>query len=213
MFVIETPSCTGQRADFVVFGIRTGIVALSALLMACSERQPGADRTAKPALPAVDVAAAPTSAAARELSSPLGQASEPAEPIPHYSSYVRTMPELPGVVSWKKLAQVQIEPGAQQVPRFEPEVARLDAQQVKLQGFMLPLEVGEKHKRFILAALPPSCSFCLPGGPESVVEVVAREPIKFTNEPLVVAGRFSVLKSDPLGLYYRLTEARPASPD
>lgn len=122
------------------------------------------------------------------------------------------MPEVPGVVPWKKLAQVQVEPGAQAALQFDPDVAKLDAQQVKLQGFMLPLEVGEKHRRFILAALPPSCSFCLPGGPESVVEVVAREPLAFTIEPIVISGKFSVLKSDPLGLYYRLTEAKPATP-
>lgn len=171
-----------------------------------------------PAQPAVDVAGAPRLRTERELTSPLGksddaqESGEAAQPIPHYSNYVLTMPDIPGVVSWKQLARVQVEPAAQPSARFDPEVDKLDAQQVKLHGFMLPIEVGEKHKRFILAALPPSCSFCLPGGPESVVEVIAREPVKFTVEPIVLAGKFNVLKSDPLGLYYRLTEARPASP-
>lgn len=193
--------------------LRAGLL-LSIALVGCSEApRGGGDAVGKsmqtPAQPAADLATAPRPRTERELSAPLA---EPAEPIPHYSSYVLSMPEVPGVVPWKKLAQVQIPPAPASTPQFDAEVAKLDAQEVKLQGFMLPLEVGEKHKRFILAALPPSCGFCLPGGPESIVEVLAREPIKFTLEPIVVSGKFSVLKNDPLGLFYRLSAAKQAAP-
>ncbi|MGH8809248.1 MAG: DUF3299 domain-containing protein, partial [Noviherbaspirillum sp.] len=58
---------------------------------------------------------------------------------------------------------------------------------------------------------PPSCSFCLPAGPEGVVEVKSKTPIKYTFEPVIVSGKMSVLKDDPMGLYYRITDATPAS--
>ena len=52
-----------------------------------------------------------------------------------------------------------------------------------------------------------SCSFCTPGGPESMVEVKARTPVKYTLEPVVIEGRFAVLADDPYGLYYRVSDA------
>ena len=78
---------------------------------------------------------------------------------------------------------------------------------VKIQGFMMPLDMGEKQARFILSALPPSCSFCLPGGPEQMVEVQAKTPVKYGFEPILLTGKLAVLKDDPMGLYYRLTDA------
>lgn len=46
-----------------------------------------------------------------------------------------------------------------------------------------------------------------PGGPESMVEVKARTPVKYTLEPVVIEGRFAVLADDPYGLYYRVSDA------
>jgi hypothetical protein len=43
------------------------------------------------------------------------------------------------------------------------------------------------------------------------VEVKSRSPIKHTYEPVVVAGRLNVLRNDPFGLYYRLTDAQLSS--
>ena len=49
----------------------------------------------------------------------------------------------------------------------------------------------------------------MPGGPDAIVEVLAKTPIKYGFEPVVLSGKFSVLKDDPTGLYYRLTDAVP----
>ena len=55
---------------------------------------------------------------------------------------------------------------------------------------------------------PRCCSaFSLPGGPDQLVEVLAKTPVKYGFEPIVVTGRLVVLKDDPMGLYYRLTDA------
>ena len=120
----------------------------------------------------------------------------------------KPLPELKGVVSWKTLAEVTpVKEKDRFVPQFSKGVSVLDQKEVKLQGFMMPLDMGEKQKRFLLVALPPSCAFCLPGGPDQMVEVVAKTPVKYGFDPIVISGKFVVLKDDPMGLYYRLTDA------
>ena len=125
---------------------------------------------------------------------------------------MQQLPEVKGVVSWNTLAKVkQVKAKNRILPEFSKEVIALNNQEVKVQGFMMPLEPGEKQKHFLISLVPQSCSFCLPAGPEGVVEVKTRTPVKYTFEPIIVAGRMNVLKDDPMGLYYRLTDAVPAS--
>ena len=124
----------------------------------------------------------------------------------------KPLPELKGVVSWKTLAQV--EPVKQKdrfVPQFSTSITALDKKEVRLQGFMMPLDMGERQKRFILTSMPPSCAFCLPAGPDQLVEVQAKAPVKNGFDPIVLSGRFQVLRDDPMGLYYRLVDAVPVS--
>lgn len=120
--------------------------------------------------------------------------------------------DVPGVVSWNTLAKVkQVRAKDRILPEFSREVSALNNKEVKVQGFMMPLEPGERQKHFLLSVTPQSCSFCLPAGPEGVVEVKSKTPVKYTFEPVVVSGRMSILKDDPMGLYYRLTDAAPAA--
>ena len=120
----------------------------------------------------------------------------------------KPLPELKGVVSWKTLNDVKtVKQKDRFLPEFGKSVVVLDNKEIKLQGFMMPLDMGERQKRFILAAYPPTCSFCLPGGPEQMVEVQAKTPVKYGFEPIIVSGRFTVLRDDAMGLYYRLTDA------
>jgi len=120
----------------------------------------------------------------------------------------KPLPELKGVVSWKTLAQVTpVRQKDRFVPQFTKDIEGLDKKEVKLQGFMMPLDTGERQKRFLLTSMPPSCAFCMPGGPDQLVEVQAKTPVKYGFEPIIVTGKFVVLKDDPMGLYYRLTDA------
>lgn len=112
------------------------------------------------------------------------------------------------VVSWKLLAQVElVKLKDRYVPQFSGNVASLDQKEVKLQGFMMPLQMGDKQSHFVLSAMPTTCAFCLPGGPESLVEVKSKNPVKYTFEAVVLTGKLSVLKEDPTGVFYRLTDA------
>jgi hypothetical protein len=124
----------------------------------------------------------------------------------------KPLPERKDIVTWKVFGQVElVKQKDRYVPKFAPEVAALDQKQVKVQGFMMPLQVGDKQSHFVLTAMPQTCAFCMPGGPESMVEVKSKTPIKYTFEPVVVTGRLAVLKDDPTGVFYRLTEAVPAN--
>jgi uncharacterized protein len=120
------------------------------------------------------------------------------------------LPDLQGVVSWKTLAQVEpVKQGTKMVPQFSKELLALDNQSVRVQGFILPMDMGDQQRHFLISAVPPHCPFCLPAGPEAIVEVFAKEPIPYGFEPIIIYGKLAVLRDDPGGLLYRLSEAEP----
>jgi uncharacterized protein len=130
--------------------------------------------------------------------------------MPQDPSQLKPLPERTDVVSWKLFAQVElVKQKDRYVPQFAKDVAALDQKQVKVQGFMMPLEVGDKQSHFVLTAMPQTCAFCLPGGPESMVEVKSKTPVKYTFEPVVLTGKLAILKDDPTGVFYRLVDATP----
>lgn len=134
--------------------------------------------------------------------------------LPIDPALLNELPERKGVVSWSVLGQVKSSTvGAKVVPEFAAPVVALDQREVKVQGFMLPIVTGETHTHFLLTMRPPHCPFCLSIGPEYIVEVRTKAAIRHTYEPIVLSGRFAVLRDDPFGLYYRLTSAEllPAS--
>lgn len=123
-----------------------------------------------------------------------------------YSGMV--LPERADVVSWKTLSEVQpVKQGGKMVPEFSREILALDRKDVKVQGFMIPLDIGEKQKHFLISAVPPHCQFCLPAGPDALVEVQAKTAVTYSFDPIVIAGKFTVVKDDPSGVLYRMTDA------
>jgi uncharacterized protein len=123
----------------------------------------------------------------------------------------KPLPERKDVVSWKTLSQVElVKQKDRYVPQFAKDVSALDQKEVKVQGFMMPLQVGDKQSHFVLTAMPQSCAFCLPGGPESMVEVKSKTPVKYTFDAVVLTGKLTVLRDDPTGIFYRLTDAVPS---
>ena len=132
-----------------------------------------------------------------------------AQGMPSAADYASgILPERAGVVSWKTLSRVEpVKKDGKLVPSFSAEILGLDRTDVKVQGFMIPLDIGEKQKRFLLSAVPPHCQFCLPAGPDEIVEVEARNPVAYTFDPIVIGGKFSVVKDDASGILYRMTGA------
>ena len=129
--------------------------------------------------------------------------------LPSASDFsAQILPERAGVVSWRTLAQVSsVKQGGKMVPEFSKDIVALDKKDTRVQGFMIPLDVGDKQKRFLITSVPPHCSFCLPAGPDAVVDVQAKTAVRYGLEPIVVEGRFAVLKDDPSGVLYRLSDA------
>jgi hypothetical protein len=79
------------------------------------------------------------------------------------SVLAQTLPDRKDIASWKLLAQVElVKVRDRYQPEFSAGVAALDAKEVKVQGFMLPLEMGDKQSHFIFASSPQSCAFCMP---------------------------------------------------
>lgn len=133
----------------------------------------------------------------------------PGSGLPSAADYASgLLPERAGVVSWKTLAQVEpVKKDGKMIPGFSREILGLDRTDVKVQGFMIPLDIGDKQKRFLLSAVPPHCQFCLPAGPDEIVEVEAKSPVAYTFDPIVIGGKFSVVKDDSTGILYRMTGA------
>lgn len=112
------------------------------------------------------------------------------------------------VVPWSVLTDVRTKNDKNRIlPVFNMGQLELNQKTQRVQGFMMPLDPGEKQTRFLLSSVPLTCSFCLPGGPESMVEVRTKTPVKYSIEPVTVEGKFLVLNDDSFGLYYRMTDA------
>jgi hypothetical protein len=117
------------------------------------------------------------------------------------------LPVVPGTVPWDLLGQVKtVRVKDRFLPEFPPAVRKLDKQEVRLVGFMMPLQAGDRQSHFLLTVTSQTCAFCVPAGPEGIVEVKAKTPVKVTFDPIVVAGRLEVLRDDPMGVYYRLSQ-------
>lgn len=141
-----------------------------------------------------------------QLSSPVPQGSGAGVHSPN--SPIAPLPQRGDVVPWSLLTSIQTKTEKNRVfPVFSKEQLALNQKPQRLQGFMMPLEPGEKQTHFLLSAVPMTCSFCTPGGPESMVEVKTRTPVQYTLDPVVVEGKFATLVNDEYGLYYRVTDA------
>lgn len=122
------------------------------------------------------------------------------------------LPDARGAVPWSLLSAATIKMTSGKLGPAFPEALRpFNGKTIKVQGYILPIEAGQTHSYFLLSAWSPTCPFCQTAGPEAMVEVRARVPVKYSTDPVVVEGRLLLLENDPSGVFYRLVEAAPAS--
>lgn len=120
----------------------------------------------------------------------------------------KPLTERSDVISWKLLTGVTTRMvKGRLLPSFSLAHMALNQKTQRVQGFMMPLQSGQKQAHFLLTSVPPTCSFCMVGGPESVVEIKTKTPVSYTLEAVTLEGRFLVLYDDPLGIYYRMLDA------
>lgn len=116
---------------------------------------------------------------------------------------------------WKSLAKITFEKQYDEmlgfkvdVPVFSEQVKKMEGQLVKVKGYIIPVEGYKNHKEFIFSAFPYNmCFFCGGAGPETVMEVYAAEPIKYTAEPITIVGTLELNDSDINRLIYSLKGA------
>lgn len=99
---------------------------------------------------------------------------------------------LPGFIAWDDLTKQAV------------TLQTLADKVVKVQGFMFPLDQAEQQSHFLLSVFPPSCGFCLPSGPEGLIEVFTVKPVTFVYDVVGIEGKFEFPKDDPMGLKYRV---------
>ena len=151
-----------------------------------------------------------TPATAQSLSSPLGTPSGQGAGTHGAGSPFAPLQPRQDVIAWSVLTDIKTKTEKNRIlPVFNASQNALNQKTQRIQGFMMPLEPGEKQRHFLLSSVPLTCSFCTAGGPESMVEVRTKTPVKYGLEAVVVEGKFQVLNDDSYGLYYRMTDATP----
>jgi hypothetical protein len=93
-------------------------------------------------------------------------------------------------------------------PVFSDVIKNLEGKQVTLKGYIIPVEGYKSHKEFIFSAFPYSmCFFCGGAGPETVMEVKAKEAVKYTTESIVLTGTLRLNSDDINRLMFKLENA------
>lgn len=122
----------------------------------------------------------------------------------------------PGGTSWKLLEATRLVDRKDKSgiiftrPAFTPEVRALNAKQVKVAGWTMPLETAAKQKHFVLFGYPPGCPFHVHALPNQFIEIYSSVPVPLNEaKVLVMTGTLQLTGQDESGIFYRLVNARP----
>ena len=92
-------------------------------------------------------------------------------------------------------------------PVFSESIESLSGEEIEIRGYIIPIEGYKSHKEFIFSAYPYNmCFFCGGAGPETVMEIQAAEPIKYTAEPITIRGKLQLNNEDINQLMYAMSE-------
>jgi hypothetical protein len=114
---------------------------------------------------------------------------------------------------WPKLYSIKFIKGTDNLGEFEKPVftdpvKKMEGKVVSLPGYMVPFEGGMKAKKFMLSSLPlNACFFCGVGGPETVVEVLSKDMVSYTDKPVEIKGTLRLNDKDPDRMIYILENA------
>ncbi|MBK8701830.1 MAG: hypothetical protein IPN29_20605 [Saprospiraceae bacterium] len=93
-------------------------------------------------------------------------------------------------------------------PVFSDAIKQLEGKTISLKGYIIPVEGYKSHKEFIFSAFPYSmCFFCGGAGPETVMEVQAKEAVKYTAEQVTLTGVLRLNSDDINRLMFKLDQA------
>ena len=115
---------------------------------------------------------------------------------------------------WKELSNVTYKIGEDDfgelyLPVFSDQIKKMEGKEVTADGYIIPFEGMFKPEHIILSSLPlAECFFCGSGGPETVMEVMLKDPIKYTSKRVQVKGTLVLNDRDPEKLMYILKDAK-----
>ena len=117
--------------------------------------------------------------------------------------------------TWQDLAKVSYEKKYDEllgfkvdVPVFGEDVKEMDGKVIEISGYIVPVEGYKSHNEFVFSAYPYNmCFFCGGAGPETVMEVTATEPIKYSTSRITLRGTLNLNNSNINQLMYLLTDA------
>ena len=94
-------------------------------------------------------------------------------------------------------------------PEFKEKIKKLDGEEILIQGYMFPLDQGEKQSRFLLGPFPISCPYHPHVSSNLTIEVHAKNPILYTYDAVNIRGELELVKSDNLfNIFYRLKNSK-----
>ena len=116
---------------------------------------------------------------------------------------------------WKDLAKITYEKKYDEllgfkvdVPVFGKDVQAMEGEMIEISGYIVPVEGYKSHKEFVFSAFPYNmCFFCGGAGPETVMEVTANEPVKYSTERITLRGRLRLNNENINQLMYLLEDA------
>jgi len=88
-----------------------------------------------------------------------------------------------------------------------PEVRAMAGRPLTIQGYVLPLEVGDRIGHFLVSPYTPVCFFHPPAEPNEIIEVRLRRPIRAGFHLVEVQGTLSLVDDGEKGLFFQLSDA------
>lgn len=188
-----------------------GVLLLALLVFLLARCGPDAEPDAGPDAARSQGAAAPAERSRVPVSSPSPSNQETARQQEH-QAFLDTLEAMDTWDTWEILGQVSFVDRGNYTfePVYTDEVRQLDGQEIELQGYMIPGDQRTGQTFFLLSLYPVAeCYFCLPGGPETFIEVRSETPIPYQFDPLTLQGNLEVLGPEEvreIGVFYRMRD-------
>lgn len=76
---------------------------------------------------------------------------------------------------------------------FPPALKAIHNKEIELPGYIIPTKVGNSFSEFMFSIVPvASCPYCGTGDIPSMIEVKTLKPINWTEEPIILRGKFII---------------------
>lgn len=110
---------------------------------------------------------------------------------------------------WTTLMSVKYNnAGIYYIPKFSKKIVALENKIITVSGYMYPIDEKQATRIFMLSYYPIKvCYFCGGAGPESVIEVFSKKPIRLRQKKIKLKGKLKLNRYDKERLFYILLNA------